>query len=143
MGIETKAREQGVAGGHPSEARATFARQLASLEPVPLRIGAERLDDAVELARSTKLGDLAQAQQGPVGVLAVLAHGLDERKVFVALGCTSGYDNAGTPGGRVEPPKLRKDSRLLAAKLPGVPRKDLLAKAGRSFTVADTAIGET
>ena len=52
MIIGAEATEVGPDSGCGTEARRTLAGQLSSLELVPLCVGTERLDDAVELAEA-------------------------------------------------------------------------------------------
>ena len=85
VGLEAEAPEVLVAGGNATETGRTVAGEFADLEPVPLGVVAKGVDYPVQLAGLPQLGDLAETQQRAVGVLAVLAHRLDERQVLVAL----------------------------------------------------------
>ena len=83
MLLEPEAAKVRPDGRHRTKARRAETFELAGLELGPLRVGSESLDDAVELARLTQLGHLAQAEQRPVGVLPIHADGLDEGQILV------------------------------------------------------------
>ncbi len=83
--LQAETAEVRVARGHGTEARPARAGQLTGLEPVPFCIGTKGIDDPVDLTRGTQLAHLAETQQRAMGILAVLAHHLDQRQVLVAL----------------------------------------------------------
>ena len=89
MLVEAEATEVGPDSRCGTEARRALAGQLSSLEPRALCVGTKCPDDPVYLPARAQLGDLAEAQERAVGIVAILPDGLDEREVLVGLVATA------------------------------------------------------
>ena len=85
VGIEAEAAPVGVQRRHGAQSRGVAGFQLGCRQPRALGVGRQGVDDAIELTRGGQLADLAQAQQGAVGVLALHPHGFHQRQVAVLL----------------------------------------------------------
>ena len=82
--IEVEARAAGVDRRDTTEPRRAVGDERSRVDPTAGRMARERGDDAVELTRTGKVGDLAKAEQRLMGVLPVDAHGLDQREIRIA-----------------------------------------------------------